>query len=433
RTALFRFRHADGSWRTMEGIGKLFLGGGSTQFVVNSRDVTESRSVEEQLRQAQKMEAVGRLAGGVAHDFNNLLTVIGGYGDLLAVSLADDPERRESVDEIVKAAARAAALTRQLLAFSRKQVLEMRVLDLRSIVDEAEKMLRRLIGEDIELVMARPETSAMVKADPGQIEQVLMNLAVNARDAMPKGGRLSIAIAREEIGAPLAFGFEAAPPGRYVALSVTDTGEGMDEKTRAHIFEPFFTTKDKGKGTGLGLSTVFGIVKQSGGFIDVTSGPGRGTTFKIVLPEAEGVPQGKRDSGVHRRHGTETILLVEDDAGVRELTRTLLERNGYRVVAADSLDDALAKADAFDGPIHLVLTDVVMPRGTGPDLVKALEPRRPEARILFMSGYTNELLAVQGLADRASGLLQKPFKEGDLLSRVREVLDAPASPSPVVA
>jgi PAS domain S-box-containing protein len=386
-------------------------------------DVTERRQIEVQLQQAQKMEAVGRLAGGVAHDFNNLLTVIQGYGELLAASLEGDPEKRESVAEIVKAAERASALTRQLLAFSRQQVLETRVLDVGVVVGDIEKMLKRLIGEDVEIVVVKPLTLGRVKADPGQIEQVLFNLAVNSRDAMPGGGRLTIELADADLGAPLAAAPDAIPAGRYVVLSVTDTGSGMDTETVGHIFEPFFTTKEKGKGTGLGLATVYGIVRQTGGCVAVETAPGAGATFRIYLPWCAEPMSGVRRS-VSSRQGTETVLLVEDEPGVRSLTKVILERRGYTVLVAENGAAALDVVTRDTRLIHLLLTDLVMPGMNGRDLASRVLALRPAIKVVFMSGYAADV-ATDFPADPASGFLSKPFTEHSLTTKIREVLDAP--------
>ncbi|HEX7615913.1 MAG TPA: response regulator [Thermoanaerobaculia bacterium] len=385
-------------------------------------DVTERRLLEAQLQQAQKMEAVGRLAGGVAHDFNNLLTVIQGYGELLAASLEGDPEKRESVVEIVKAADRAAALTRQLLAFSRRQVLETRVLDVGAVVADTEKMLKRLIGEDVEVVVVKPAALGRVKADPGQIEQVVLNLAVNARDAMPRGGRLTLELADADLDAPLVAAFDAIPPGRYVVLSVTDTGSGMDTETLGHIFEPFFTTKEKGKGTGLGLATVYGIVRQTGGYVAVETAPGAGTTFRIYLPRCAEPMSGIRRS-VSSRQGTETVLLVEDEPAVRNLAKVVLEHRGYTVLVAENGAAALDVVSRDPRLIHLLLTDLVMPGMNGRELASRVLALRPAIKVVFMSGYAADV-ATDFPADPASGFLSKPFTERALTAKIREVLDA---------
>ena len=368
------------------------------------------RRSEEQLRQAQKMEAVGRLAGGIAHDFNNLLTVITSYGDLLLEDLAPDDSRRDDVDQIRKAAEGAAALTRQLLAFSRQQVLEPKVVDLRAILAGTEKLLRRLIGADVHLAMPLAPDLGAVKADPGQLEQIIINLAVNARDAMPGGGRLTIEAANMVV---------EARPGRYVMLAVSDTGIGMDEQTKARVFEPFFTTKETGKGTGLGLATVYGIVKQAGGFITVDSEPGRGTTFKVYLPRVDEpvAPAIARPAPAEPRRGTETVLVAEDAPSVRLVTRQVLERYGYTVLEAPTGDIALRLAAKHHGPIHLLLTDVVMPGLSGRQLAGQLSLLRSEMKVLYVSGYADTV-------EPGAAYLQKPFAPEALARRVRDVLDA---------
>jgi two-component system, cell cycle sensor histidine kinase and response regulator CckA len=387
-------------------------------------DVTDRKKLEEQFRQAQKMEAVGRLAGGIAHDFNNLLMVIQGYADLLADRLPIGDSLRRNAEQIQAAAQRAAGLTQQLLAFSRKQILAPKVMNVQSVVSEMEKMLRRVIGEDIELQTSSARDLWLVKADRGQIEQVVMNLAVNARDAMPKGGRLMIETANVEFDATVSHPPAAVGPGKYVMLAVTDNGCGMDEKTQAHIFEPFFTTKEKGKGTGLGLATVYGVVKQSGGYVWVYSEPGHGTTFKIYLPRIEeevavSGPYGAPESRALPR-GSEVVLLVEDEAGVRELAREYLEMSGYSVLVAEDGHTALELAAMHAGPIHLLMTDVVMPGIGGRELSERVLPLRPDIKILYMSGYTDRAIAHQGMTDAV--LLQKPFTLATLASKLREIL-----------
>jgi two-component system, cell cycle sensor histidine kinase and response regulator CckA len=389
-----------------------------------ARDVTERRELEEQLRQAQKMEAVGRLAGGVAHDFNNLLTVINGYSDITIGRLPAEDPLRLHIEEVRKAGERAAGLTRQLLAFSRKQVLRPEVIDLNEVVREMEKMLRRLIGEDIVLRVALGPGLGSVKADPGQVEQVLMNLAVNARDAMPRGGKLTIGTENVHLDEGYAAHHVSVAPGHYVMLAVSDTGSGMDEETRARIFEPFFTTKEKGKGTGLGLSTVYGIVKQSGGHIWVYSEAGRGTTFKIYLPRVdagawEHRPAAESAEGLT---GTETILLAEDDELVRNMTRIILSGYGYRVLAAENGAAAISIFESTEEPIHLLLTDVVMPGLSGRELADRLTRLRPETKVLYMSGYTDDAIVHHGVLEEGVNFLQKPFTPDALARRVREML-----------
>src|SRR6266568_2112843 len=390
-----------------------------------ARDVTERMSLEQQLRQAQKMEAVGRLAGGVAHDFNNILTAITGYADLLLEDLGAADARREDVAEIRKAADRAAGLTRQLLAFSRQQVMQAKVIDLNSLVSETENMLGRLLGEDVELATRLASDLAPVRADPGQIEQVIMNLAVNARDAMPQGGKLTIETANVDLDASYAHEHFPVRPGPYVMLAVGDTGTGMDDATQAHLFEPFFTTKEKGKGTGLGLATVYGIVKQSGGFIWVYSERGVGTTFKMYLPrvDAAAEPASGRPAPAPVARGSETVLVAEDEAPVRAVARHALERYGYHVLEAASAEAALDVAQRYSGPIHVLLTDVIMPGMSGRDLAARLATLRPETRVIYMSGYTDDAITRHGVLEPGFVFVQKPFTPDALARTVRDVLD----------
>ena len=397
-------------------------------YVAVKRDVTDVRRMEDQLRQSQKMEAVGRLAGGVAHDFNNLLTAISGYSDLLLHRLPDYSTLRRDVEEIRKAGDRAATLTRQLLAFSRRQVLQPKVLDLNAVVTSMGRMLRRLIGEDIDLSTDLSPSLSRVKADPGQIEQVIVNLAVNARDAMPDGGRITIATADAELSPAYAAAHPEVSPGPHVLLSVTDTGHGMSDETQAHLFEPFFTTKERGKGTGLGLATVYGIVQQSGGHLRVNSAADRGSTFLIYLPRVEApedVVQGAdRPLLPHPSPGTETVLLVEDEEVVRRLAREILSGNGYRVLEAGNGREALLLSEAHRGEIHLLLTDVVMPKMSGRELTGRIRPLRPGLRILYMSGYTDDAILRHGVLEDGIPFLQKPFTPEGLARKVREVLDS---------
>jgi signal transduction histidine kinase/CheY-like chemotaxis protein len=385
----------------------------------------EQRQLEERLRQAHKMEAVGRLAGGVAHDFNNLLTIIRGNSDLLSDRDGADAFHKRCVEQIQKASSRAVSMTRQLLAFSRMQVLQPRVLDLNAVVAEMGKMLPRLIGEHIENVFVPESKLKLVTADPGQIEQVLMNLAVNARDAMPGGGTLTVRTANVEMTQVDGARRGAMTPGSYVLLSVSDTGMGMDEETKTHIFEPFFTTKEVGKGTGLGLATVYGIVKQSGGFIWVESAPGKGTTFEIYLPLASG-PESKAEAEHKQaalRRGSETILVVEDEAGVRELAGEFLRAHGYAVLEAKDGIEALEIAARHEGTIHMILTDMIMPRMSGAELVTRLEAIRPEIKAAFMTGYAE--YATSGSetpSNQQSSILQKPFSSTSLADMIRSVL-----------
>jgi CheY-like chemotaxis protein len=384
------------------------------------------------LRQSQKLEAVGTLAGGVAHDFNNLLTVIISYTDLLLREAGPDSSMRTDLVQVKEAAGRAATMTKQLLAFSRRQVLQPKVIDLGLIVDGIRDLLRRMISEDIELQARTHQPLARVKADPGQIEQVLMNLAVNARDAMPAGGVLTIETANETLSAGDPRLRDMMPPGPWVRLSVRDTGVGMDEQTQARIFEPFFTTKEPGKGTGLGLSTVYGIVKQSGGFVWVSSAVGAGTTFDIYLPSVEEVATPAEAAPTAVGGGSETILLVEDEAPVRSLARRCLERHGYRIIEAGGSPEALALAARHHGAIDLLLTDVVMPQGNGRELAERLRALRPEIRVLYMSGYTDDGVVRRAGVTPGSELLEKPFTPDGLARKVRQVLDRAREPGHVV-
>jgi PAS domain S-box-containing protein len=389
-------------------------------------DVTERRSVEEQFRQAQKMEAVGRLAGGVAHDFNNVLTVITTDADLLLDDLEPGDPRRADVEEIRDAALSATALTRQLLAFSRKQVLQPRALNLTEVIAALEKMLRRLIGEDVALAMELAPALGTVRADPGQIEQVILNLAVNARDAMPEGGRLTIATSDVDLDEAYLTGHAEASPGRYVQIEVRDTGIGMDAATQSRIFEPFFTTKEVGKGTGLGLATVYGIVKQSGGFVNVYSEPGMGTAFRIYLPRTDEASEPVEDGpdAQSDRGGDETVLVAEDDELLRKAAVAVLGKQGYHVLPVADGTAALALARDHPGEIHVLLTDLIMPGMSGRALAEALVAVRPSVRILFMSGYTDDTVLRQGVLDAGVAFLQKPFNARALARKVREVLDA---------
>ena len=391
------------------------------------RDLTEQRRLQTQLVQSQKMEAVGRLAGGIAHDFNNLLTVITTSCDLLREDMGPDDPKREDVDQVRQAADGAAALTRQLLAFSRQQVLAPQIVNLGDVVFGVERMLRRVIGEDVDLVTVLDPESGAVKADVGQLEQVLMNLAVNARDAMPTGGKLTIEIANVEHDPDYAREQEAAAVSRFVMLAVSDTGTGMDEATKARIFEPFFTTKELGKGTGLGLATVYGIVRQSGGFIWVYSEPGLGTTFKIYLPQVDAVAEGSAasDAPSASRRGTETVLLVEDAAAVRSVIHEALARQGYAVLDAPHGAEALRIAASHAGPIHLLLTDVVMPGLSGRQVADQLAAVRPETKVLYTSGHTDDAVVRHGVLESGIAYLQKPFTVDGLARKVREVLDRP--------
>ncbi len=389
-------------------------------------DQTERKLLEEQFYQAQKMEAIGRLAGGVAHDFNNILTIIEGYSQLLLKQLEAGNPLREAVEDIRKAGERAAALTRQLLAFSRRQVLQPQVLDLNAVINEMSKMLRRLIGEDLELVTVLAPDLGRVKADPGQLEQVIMNLVINARDAMPAGGKCTIETSNVELSGEYAMRHLNVKPGPYVMLAVSDTGMGMDAETISRIFEPFFTTKEQGKGTGLGLATVYGIIKQSGGNIWVYSEVGQGTTFKVYLPlVTEAAEARHRVDTAKPLRGWETILLIEDEEAVRVLVKRALESYGYQVLAAASISEAMRLGQEYAGPIQLLLTDVVMPEMSAPLLVERLTAFRPEMKVLYMSGYTDNAIVHRGVLDPGTALLQKPFSPETLARKVREVLDEP--------
>jgi two-component system, cell cycle sensor histidine kinase and response regulator CckA len=388
------------------------------------RDVTERLHLEEQLRNAQQLEAIGRLAGGVAHDFNNILSIIMGHGELLLATLGGDERARNGLAQIRRAADRAASLTQQLLAFSRKQVLQPRIFDLNEAVADVQKMLARVIGEDIELVATLHPSLASVKADPSQMEQVLMNLAINARDAMPQGGNLAMETSNVEISEQQGRDLDL-PAGRYVMLRVSDTGHGMDAETMSHIFEPFFTTKPMGKGTGLGLATVYGIVKQSGGSIQVASEPGHGSIFWIYLPaeQGSGRSQMERSPVAKVAGGTETILVAEDEPDLRELARIFLESYGYKVLEASSAEKAIQKAEISAEPIHLLLTDVIMPGMSGRQLAEKIMSKRPETKIVYMTGYTDDMVMQHKVLEPGVQLLQKPFTKLELAAKVRATLD----------
>jgi two-component system cell cycle sensor histidine kinase/response regulator CckA len=428
-SAQVRFHHADGSWRIMDGVGVNRLDDPAVAgIVINARDITERRRLEEQLRQAQKMEAVGQLAGGVAHDFNNLLTAILGYCHLMLDEVPDEDPLRPDLLEIQSAGERAASLTRQLLAFSRRQMLQPQLVDINTLVLQLEKLLRRLISEDVELVTALAADLRSVTVDPASVEQILVNLAVNARDAMPAGGRLTIETANVELDAASAATHAAMTPGSYVMIAVSDTGVGMDAVTRARIFEPFFTTKEQGKGSGLGLATVYGMVKQSGGYIWVESEPGRGATFKAYLPVTPlppGTQSPARDAG--EPVGSETVLLVEDEDAVRALAREVLRRHGYVVLEARDGVDALRVAERHADEIDLLVADVVMPHMSGRELAERLATVRPAMKILFMSGYTDHALVHDDVTLNAA-FLQKPFTPEVFARRVRRILDAEQVP-----
>ena len=398
--------------------------GRPSEVVGSWADITERVALEEQLRQSHKLEAVGLLAGGIAHDFNNLLTVIGGNADLLAPLLDRRPQARGLLDEIRGAVVRATSLTRQLLAFSRAQVLAPRVLLLDDLVLQVKELLARLIGEDIRCECILDENAGYVRADSSQIEQVLVNLAVNARDAMPLGGRLTLRTSRATLGRAFTAQHPDVPPGEYSVASVTDTGTGMSRDVIARIFEPFFTTKEAGRGTGLGLPMAFGIVKQSGGHLQVESRVGEGSTFTVYLPrvEREAVPAAEPGPDASARHGHETILLVEDEDSVRKLARVALERSGYVVLTAPNGVAALEVVERHRAPIDLLVTDVVMPEMRGPDLANVLQQRRKGIKVLFMSGYVQDALDRLDVAE--SNFLLKPFSLKQLTEKVRAILDA---------
>ncbi|MBI3608687.1 MAG: response regulator [Nitrospirae bacterium] len=424
-------RRKDGSTYPVEVRLQVFRTEQPPVFLAVVQDITERRYLEAQLRQSQRMEAIGRLAGGVAHDFNNLLTVITGRGELVRDRLGTDDPRRRDVELILQTAERAASLTRQLLAFSRKQVLAPRVLDLNIVVIEMEQMLRRLLGEDINLVANLDPEGGRVEADAGQLAQVILNLAVNSRDAMPEGGTLTIEtrnVALDDVSVR-AHGVDVAP-GPHVMLAVSDTGVGMDAETRAHLFEPFFTTKGRNQGTGLGLSTIYGIIKQSGGHVEVESEPGHGATFKIYLPRVEAPLElpGTDAAPSPPRGGTETIVVVEDEEHVRALVCQILGARGYTVLEARDGNEALDLCARHQGPIHLMVTDVVMPSMSGRDLSERVRRSRPELKIVYVSGYTDNAIAHHGVLEEGLAFVQKPFTADTLVRKVRDVLDT--SPYP---
>jgi two-component system cell cycle sensor histidine kinase/response regulator CckA len=421
---LYRTIWPDGSTRWIAGRGRTFFDadGAPLRAAGIGWDVTDHRQLEEQYRQAQKMEAVGLLAGGVAHDFNNLLTAIHGYGSLVSEALGPASPHQDDLKEILDASDRATRLTRQLLTFSRRQPTEPRVLDLRESLDSLERMLGRLIREDVRIDV-RGTPSGRVRADPGQIEQVVINLAVNARDAMPNGGTLVFDLADRTL-ADDGSSRDPVPPGNYVEMRVTDTGTGMDQATQARVFEPFFTTKPKGHGTGLGLSTVYGIVAQHGGHIWIESAPGRGTTFHVFFPRVTDPIEAARPAAVVTGNtGTETILVVEDEDAVRRLAARVLAEHGYHVLVAATPGEAIGMAHAFAQPIHLLLSDVVMPDLDGPALADRLTDARPDLRVLYMTGHADSRPRVTR-RETSPPVIQKPFAADTLLHRVREVLDA---------
>ncbi|HLA10575.1 MAG TPA: PAS domain S-box protein [Pyrinomonadaceae bacterium] len=418
-----RYLHKDGSYRWLSWKSRPFMQEQLLYAVAS--DVTERKLLEDQLRQSQKLESIGQLAGGVAHDFNNLLTVITGYSQLALHRLPPDSPLRNNLKEITNAGERAASLTRQLLAFSRKQVMQPKVIDLGSTVSNLDKMLQRLIGEDIKLVTMLDKDLAKVYVDPNQMEQVLMNLAVNARDAMPNGGKLTIETKNVFLDEAYTRRHVSVTPGKYVMLAVSDTGHGMDAETQSHIFEPFFTTKEAGKGTGLGLAMVYGIVKQSDGNIWVYSEPGHGTTFKIYLPITRQGESEDSEATVtrERERGTETILLVEDEAAVRTLLMDILQSEGYTVLEAANGPEALERCGNYEGPIDLLVTDVIMPEMSGPELVKRLSGKCRELKVLYISGYTDNAIVHHGVLEPGVNYLQKPFTPNGVANKIREVLN----------
>jgi two-component system, cell cycle sensor histidine kinase and response regulator CckA len=421
----YRIRHKDGRWLVVESTASLVREHGKDdKMVIVNRDITERKQLEEQLYLSQKLEAIGRLSGGVAHDFNNLLGVIIGYTGALLKQIGADHPFREAVEEIEKAGNRAAALTQQLLAFSRKQVLEPKVMDLNLVVSDVQKMLHRVIGEDIELKIVLGESLGMVKADRGQIDQVILNLAVNARDAMPEGGKLVIETLNAELTADDVIRYRYVIPGPYVLLKVTDTGCGMDAELQSHIFEPFFTTKGQGKGTGLGLATVYGVIKQSGGYIWVESAVGQGTTFSVYLPRVE-EPQDSviaRESLEFTARRIATILLAEDEDSLRKLTARTLKSAGHTVLEACDAAQALSVSKQTDSHIDLLLTDVVMPGMSGQALASELTVLRPETKVLYMSGYTDGAVATHGVLQSGISFIRKPFTGEELLQRIDDIL-----------
>jgi two-component system cell cycle sensor histidine kinase/response regulator CckA len=434
RRVEYRMSHKNGSWRLLESTASVVpsKSGPATKMVIVNRDITERRQLEEKFRQAHKMEAIGRLSGGIAHDFNNLLGVIIGYAEILQERLAESDPLRVSADEIVKAGNRAASLTRQLLAFSRQQILEFEVLDLNEIVADIEKMLRRVIGEDIELKADLDPDLGHVKADRSQLEQLFLNLVVNARDAMPDGGRLLIETRSFEMSEEYVRSYPyPVKTGSYARVTVKDTGLGMDADVQARIFEPFFTTKEKGKGTGLGLSTVYGVVKQSGGYIEVHSEIGKGAAFLIYFPTVrETASQTKPHQSPRSANAAhETILLVEDEDSLRTLSRNLLELSGYTVIEARNGNEALAIAKSRTGSIHLLLTDIVMPGISGRELAKRLLVEMPQLKVVYMSGYAGQSIGENDIFGKNAHYLQKPFSRENLAQKVRDALESfePAS------
>jgi two-component system, cell cycle sensor histidine kinase and response regulator CckA len=425
RRVEYRIRHKSGEWRVLESTASAVRNaeGEVEKLIIVNRDITERRHLEQQLLLSQRLEAVGKLSGGIAHDFNNILGVIIGYSEALLQKMGADDPMREAIDEIEKAGQRAAALTQQLLAFSRKQVLEPKVLDLNSIVADVEKMLRRLIGEDVGLEIISSPTLGRVKADRGQIEQVILNLAVNARDAMPRGGQLKIETMNADLDEDDARRKRYVVPGHYVMLQVSDTGMGMTPEVQAHIFEPFYTTKEQGKGTGLGLATVYGVIKQSGGYIWLESEIGKGSKFQVYLPRVEGaVVEPVRNALPLIARGLGTILVAEDEPSLRKLTCNTLKEAGYTVLEAEDAPKAIEIARHYECSIALLLTDVVMPGMSGRELAENLSLKRPGMKILYTSGYTDGAVAAHGILESGIVILRKPFSRVQLQQSVAEML-----------
>jgi PAS domain S-box-containing protein len=433
RTVEYRIRHKEGQWLTLESTASVVRNrdGVVEKLVIVNRDITERKQLEEQLHRSQKLEAIGRLSGGVAHDFNNLLGLIIGYSEALQERIPPDDPFREAVDEIQNAGKRAAALTQQLLAFSRKQVLEPRTLNLNTIIQDIEKMLRRLVGEDIEMQLVLSPNNCSVKADRSQIEQVILNLVVNARDAMPNGGKLTIETGNWELDRSTVLRHPYVIPGPYAMLKVTDTGCGMDAELQSHIFEPFFTTKEKGKGTGLGLATAYGVIKQSGGYIWVDSEVGKGTTFRIYLPEVNAVAEAVPDMKAAAKVAPErrTILVVEDERSLRKLTRKTLSDAGHKVFEAGDASEALEISRKTEGAIDLLLTDVIMPGMSGKKLADVLLAERAGIGVLYMSGYADGEIATHGILEEGTAILRKPFTRDELMRRVEDALMTAAGKS----
>jgi two-component system cell cycle sensor histidine kinase/response regulator CckA len=425
RRVEYRIRHKNGEWRMLESTASAVRNaqGEVEKLIVVNRDVTERRQLEQQLMLSQRLEAVGKLSGGIAHDFNNILGVIIGYSEALQETIGVDDPMREAVDEIEKAGQRAAALTQQLLAFSRKQVLEPKILDINSIVADVEKMLRRLIGADVELEIIPDPTVGKVKADRGQIEQVILNLAVNARDAMEQGGTLRIETRDSDLDENDSKRLRYVVPGHYVMLQVSDTGMGMSPEVQSHIFEPFFTTKEQGKGTGLGLATVYGVIKQSGGYIWLQSEVGKGSTFQVYLPRVEGAAtDATRIDPLFKKHEPGTILVAEDEPPLLKLTCNTLRESGYKVLEAENGARAIEAAAQYEGDIQLLLTDVVMRGMNGRELADKMLAARPQIKVLYMSGYTDGAVATHGVLESGIVILRKPFTRKQLQQSVGEIL-----------